>query len=149
MKPKNHNANATYTKIATNIERFDRLDQSPIALQFQEIDKKLLTKLFLKNDAKFHKSCTNQFSDMKIERAEKKLRANEDQITKDVIGTEQSCSSTIQGNSKTTNDSIAKCFFCDSFDGNLYNVLTFQLEKSVRKCASILEDNALLGKPSA
>ena len=100
MKPKNHNANATYTKIATNIERFDRLDQSPIALQFQEIDKKLLTKLFIKNDAKFHKSCTNQFSDMKIERAEKKLRANEDQITKDVIGAEQSCSSTIQGNSK-------------------------------------------------
>ena len=71
VKPKNHNANATYTKIATNIERFDRLDQSPIALQFQEIDKKLLTKLFIKNDAKFHKSCTNQFSDMKIERAEK------------------------------------------------------------------------------
>ena len=70
--------------------------------QFQGVDKKLLTELFIKNDAKFHKSCTNQFSDMKIEKAEKKLRANEDQITKDVIGTEQSCSSTIQGNSKRT-----------------------------------------------
>ena len=58
-------------KTATNIERFEPLDQSPIALQFQEIDKKLLTELFIKNDAKFHKSCTSQFSDMKIERAEK------------------------------------------------------------------------------
>ena len=53
------------------MKRFERLDQSPIVLQFQEIDKKLLTELFIKNDAKFHKSCTNQFSDMKIERAEK------------------------------------------------------------------------------
>ena len=27
--------------------------------------------------------------------------------------------------------------------------MTFQLEKRVKKCANILEDNALLGKPSA
>ena len=73
MQRKNHDANATDTKITANIEIFERLDESPIALQFQEIDKKLLTKLFIKNDAKFHKSCTNQFSDMKIERAEKKI----------------------------------------------------------------------------
>ena len=71
VQRKYHDANATYTKTATNIERFEPLDQSPIALQFQEIDKKLLTELFIKNDAKFHKSCTSQFSDMKIERAEK------------------------------------------------------------------------------
>ena len=71
VQHKSHDANATYTKIATNIERFERLDQSLIALQFQEIDKKLLTELFIKNDAKFHKSCTNKFSDMKIERAKK------------------------------------------------------------------------------
>ena len=64
-----HDANATYTKIATNIERFEQLDQSPIALQFQDNDKKLLTELFIKNDAKFHKLRTNQFSNMKTERA--------------------------------------------------------------------------------
>ena len=71
-----HDANATYTKIATNIERFEQLDQSPIALQFQDNDKKLLTELFIKNDAKFHKLRTNQFSNMKTERAEKKLWVN-------------------------------------------------------------------------
>ena len=132
------------------------MDQSRIALQFQEINKKLLTKLFIKNNAKFHKSCSNQFSDIKIERAEKKLRGKGDQITEDVSGTEQSCSSTIQGGSKRTssslriiNDSIAKCFLCDSSDVTLLNVLTFQLEKRVRKCANILGDNDLLGKLSA
>ena len=119
--------------------------------QLQEIDKKLLTELFIKNDAKFHKSCTNQFSDMKTQRDEKNLRANEDQITEDVFGTEKSCSSTIPGSSKrtssrsrTTNDSIAKSFFCDSSDGILHKGLTIQLEKRVRKCANILEDDALL-----
>ena len=127
-----------------------------MALQFQEIDKNLLTELFIKNDAKFNKSCTNQFRDMQVQRAEKKLRANEDHITEDVFGTEQSCSSTIQGSSKrtssrsrATNDSITKCFFCDSSHGTLHKVLTFQLEKRVKKCANILEDNALLGKPNA
>ena len=69
VQRKNHDANATYTKIATNIERFEQLDQSPIALQFQDNDKKLLTELFIKNDAKFHKLRTNQFSNMKTERA--------------------------------------------------------------------------------
>ena len=138
VQRKNHDANATDTKITANIEIFERLDESPIALQFQEIDKKLLTKLFIKNDAKFHKSCTNQFSDMKIERAEKRLRGKGDQITEDVFGIEQSCSSTIQGSSKRTssrlritNDSIAKCFFCDNSNGTLLKVLTFQLDKRV------------------
>ena len=86
----------------------------------------------------------------------KKLRANEDQITEDVFDTEQSYNSIIQGSSKrissrsrTTNDSIAKCFFCDSPDGTLHKVLTFQPEKRVWKCANILEDNAPLGKLSA
>ena len=86
----------------------------------------------------------------------KKKRANEDHITEDVFGTEQNCSSTIQGSSKrtssrsrTTNDSIAKGFFCDSSDRTLHQVLTFQLEKHVRKCENILEDNALLGQLSA
>ena len=105
----------------------------------------------MKNDAKFHKLHTNQFSNMKT-----KLWANEDQITEDVFGPEQSCSSTIQGSSKrtssrsrTTNDSIAKGFFCDSSDRTLHQVLIFQLEKHVRKCENILEDNALLGQLSA
>ena len=105
----------------------------------------------MKNDAKFHKLHTNQFSNMKT-----KLWANEDQITEEVFGPEQSCSSTIQGSSKrtssrsrTTNDSIAKGFFCDSSDRTLHQVLIFQLEKHVRKCENILEDNALLGQLSA
>ena len=156
VQRKNHDANATDTKITANIEIFERLDESPIALQFQEIDKKLLTKLFIKNDAKFHKSCNNQFSDMKIERAEKRLQGKGDQITEDVFGIEQSCSSAIQGSSKRTstrlritNDSIAKCFFFDNSNGTLLKVLTFQLEKRVRKCANILGDNVLLGKLSS
>ena len=56
------------------------------------------------------------------------------------FGTEQSCSSTIQGSSKrtssrsrTTNDSIAECIFCNSSDGTLHKFLIFQLEKRVRK----------------
>ena len=42
--------------------------------------------------------------------------------------------------------SAEKCFFCDSSDGDLHRVLTFQLERKVKQCAVILEDMVLLGK---
>ena len=41
------------------------------------------------------------------------------------------------------------CFFCDSTEGDIHKALTFQLERMVKQCATILEDNKLLGKPNA
>ena len=48
---------------------------------------------------------------------------------------------------RTTSSEVSR-FFCDSTEGNLRKVLTFQLERKVRLCATILEDNTLLRKLS-
>ena len=49
---------------------------------------------------------------------------------------------------RSSNVSRKKCFFCDSCVGDLHRVLTFELERMVKQCATILEDNILLGKLS-
>ena len=50
---------------------------------------------------------------------------------------------------RTTCSEVSKCFFSDSTEGDLHKVLTFQLERKVKHCATILEDNTLLGERSA
>ena len=50
---------------------------------------------------------------------------------------------------RTTCLKVPKCIFCDSTEGDLRKVLTFQLERKVKQCVTILEDSALLGKLSA
>ena len=39
--------------------------------------------------------------------------------------------------------------FCDSTEGDIHKALTCELERMVKQCAIILEDNTLLGKPNA
>ena len=39
--------------------------------------------------------------------------------------------------------------FCDSTEGDIHKALTCELERMVKQCATILEDNTLLGKPNA
>ena len=64
-------------KIAENIEQFENLPVSPINLRFLENDKSILAKTFIENKAKFHKSCGNKFSDLKLELVQKRLKKDD------------------------------------------------------------------------
>ena len=146
-------------KIATNIEKFELLGESPISIQFDVVDKDTLSKYFIKNNGKFHKSCNNKFSDLKLERAEKRSRIDHQPeiLPESDVNDEQEITETFQTTNRRsslracTMVSVepSKCLFCDKTDGTLRKVMTFDLEKRVRKCAVILNDNALLGKLSS
>ena len=60
---KGHDSVPTDGKILEHIEQFEDLHVSSIHLRFLEKDKSSLTKTFIENKAKFHKSCGNKFSD--------------------------------------------------------------------------------------
>ena len=63
-------------------------------LQFTELDTKaVLIEKFIKNKAKFHKTCTSKFSNLKLERAEKRARSNEDDENDDETLFDEGCSS--------------------------------------------------------
>ena len=157
VKRKNHDSKSTYEKIANNIEKFEGINQSPISIQFVAVDKGTLAEDLIQNNGKFHKSCSNKFSDLKLERAEKRFRMNQSEegsvSTGDTV-TEQNPqpSSSRRTSSRSIEPNIvqvSKCFFCDKTEGSLRKAMTFELEKRVRKCASILNDNVLLGKLSS
>ena len=65
---------STYGKITENIKQFENLRVSPIELRFLENDKSGFAKTFIENKAKFRKSCSNKFSDLKLERAQKRFK---------------------------------------------------------------------------
>ena len=50
---------------------------------------------------------------------------------------------------RTRSSEYQYAFYCDSTEGDFHKALTFQLQRKVKQCATILEDNTLLGKLSA
>ena len=145
-----HDSASTYWKIAQNIEQFENLYVSQINLRFLENDKSSLAKTCIGNKAKFHKYCGNKFSDLKLERARKRL--NKDDSNDNAMSVDDNVNEGNCGRRKpmrATCSEVSKCFFCNSAEGDLHKVLTFQLERKVKQCATILEDNTLLGKLGA
>ena len=160
IERKNHDPEVTYQKIATNIEEFEVRNELPMVLLFDSFDKEDLAQKFITNKARFHKRWNNKFSDLKLSRVkerEQKRSSNEQEeiILEDNINSHeitrdtsvQECSSAKKTRPSSSSDSEkVKCFFCDSSEGTLHRVLKFQLDKRVRKCATILEEVDLLGK---
>ena len=72
-----HDSASIYGKIAENIKQFENLPVSPTNLRFLENDKSILVKTFIENKAKLHKSCGNKFSDLKLERVQKRLQKDD------------------------------------------------------------------------
>ena len=78
-----YDSGSPYGKIAENIKPFEKLLVSTIDLRFLKTDKSSLTKAFIKNKARFHKACGNKFSDLKLEKSEKRL--NKDNSNDNVL----------------------------------------------------------------
>ena len=149
-----HDPKVVYEKIAKNIREFKKNDALPTDLYLDEGNDNL-GKLFTENSAKFHKSCTNMFSDMKLERPLKRVKKAANDNNNDQQGSDEGDTQSSNGEiserrtsirSKTSN--LSKCIFCDSTEGELHKVSTFPLEKKVRRCATVLNDHILLGKLS-
>ena len=62
------------SKNCWKLEKFENLHSSPINLRFLENDKSSLSKAFIESKAKFHNSCDNRHSGLKLERAQKRLK---------------------------------------------------------------------------
>ena len=81
IERKNRDPEATYQKIATNIEEFEVRNELSMVLLFDSFDKEDLAEKFITNKARFHKRCNNKFSDLKLNRVKEReqKRRNNDQ----------------------------------------------------------------------
>ena len=72
----------TYRKLATTIKCFKELKTSPILLSILEMQDVSLQQLLSNESAKFHKSCENKFSDLKLGCVEKQQKMSFEKTTK-------------------------------------------------------------------
>ena len=143
-----------YEKTEKGIREFKKVDPLPIDLNLDEGNDNL-GKRFIENSAKFHKSCTNMFSDMNLERALKRVKKAANNNNNDPQGSDEDETQSSNGeiseqktSMRSKTSSLSKGIFCDFTEGELHKVSTFPLEKKVRQCATVLNDHILLGKLS-
>ena len=145
-QPKRKDVGIGYTSLAKNLIKFKELNLLPKTLQLNRIDKgEGVETALISNNAKLHKSCRLQFSNMKFERAQKRIQ---DQ-SKTCFDNQGESSSKRKRSTEASNDQ-SKCFCGDSAGKEgLHEASTFQLDKNVRRAATLIGDMQLLGHLSA
>ncbi len=127
-----------YKTLADHLTRFNELGHMPINVDITQLnDGDGMEATLMRHHASWHKTCRLKFSQMKLERLEKKSRE---------VGT----SSSVHTRSKQSTADITKnqCFFCGEKAGSegLHNACTYDIDEKVRNCALEVEDTALLAK---
>jgi hypothetical protein len=110
------------------------------------------------NSAKWHKSCRNLYSKMKLERLKKRksVATVTDGIDEslatcpDVISDDDTSQYFTRSSSTVGSNMALHCIFCDKSEthGPLHQVTTFDVDCRVRNCAYALQDSSLLAKLS-
>ena len=86
--------------------------------------------------------CRNKFSNLKLQRVEKRKRQEEP-------GSPQRSKFTRACSGATTSKPEKSCFFCGSSSGTLHEASTFNIDTRVRDCANQLHDKVLIAKLTA
>lgn len=130
-----------YNTLASNILRFNEIGCLPTPLDVARLDDgNGIATTFIERNAKWHKTCSNKFNNLKLQRAEKR---NPDKTD---------CPLPTKFTRKSSNSSAnvkSCCFFCDDDSGTLHQASTFNMDIRVRECALKLQDKVLLAKLSA
>jgi hypothetical protein len=96
-----------------------------------------------KNKAKWHKSCYNNCSKLKYERALRKRKSEDNLQMTDPVKTRAQVGSITYRDSE---ESHSVCFFCEEMGGTLHKAATLAIDTRVRSAATQLQDRKLLTK---
>ena len=134
-----------YHTFEENLERCCSLNWFPVPIRLEHLKKGGgIAETLQHYKAKWHKSCRNKFSHMKISRQEKRKHS---------LGTEEQSTSTSKVTRQSCGDAAKMrrdiCFFCDDATGVLHEASTFNIDRRVHECALELQDTVLLAKLSA
>ena len=141
---KRADAGSGYDILSKNIQLFNELGCLPLKLNAVLLGEPASIALLLKHHgAKWHKTCSNKFNSLKLQRAEKRKSNNSDEASPESSKkvTRRSCEEQTQ-----TTDT---CFFCEESTGELHCISTLNTDQRVRTCASLLQDLVLIGKLSS
>lgn len=148
---KRKDVGASYSSFARNLEEFQKIGSVPANVNVEELNEGQGIEHTLKErKASWHKTCRNAFSNEKLERAKKRKHESEKlEENNDLLATGSSASPVkARRSSFPSNPSNNHCFFCESDDSpeNLHSACTFEFDRKVRECASLVNDSKLIGK---
>lgn len=148
---KRKDVGASYSSFAKNLEEFQKIGSVPVNLNVEELNNgQGIEKTLQQRKALWHKTCRNAFSNIKLERAKKRKYENDVVQQKNSLLVTENNSSPVKArrSSCPSTPSCNNCFFCDLSDSpeNLHAASTLGVDRRVRECASIINDNKLIGK---
>ncbi|CAC5367122.1 unnamed protein product [Mytilus coruscus] len=136
---------AGYLSFDAIIQRCCALNWFPSTLNMEQLNEGHGIAQTLQNHkAKWHKSCGNKFSNLKISRQEKRKHMSEAEDSSN----EQTSKITRHSCGESTRATTEGCFFCGDVSDDLHDASTFMIDKRVRECALELQDTVLLAKLS-
>ena len=148
---KRKDVGASYASFARNLEEFLDNGSVPRHLNVEELNQgQGIEHSIIERKALWHKTCRNRFSNANLERANKRKhdRENEEENS-DLLVTESTSSPVKARRSSLPGSSFSShCFCCESSDipANLHSASSLKVDRRVRKCASLVNDNRLIGK---
>ena len=152
---KNYDPRNTYGQISLVIKAFQHLNALPTRIPdiFQNMAENSLSTLFSDRKAKLHKPCKDRYVKSKLEKhkmSQKRKIEERCEVTPKLRRNSGPMSSpeTVSPTQISSRTNIGTCFFCDKEDttDKLRKVMTFRLDKRVRRCALLTQNTMLLAK---
>ena len=138
--PANSNQNnglEVYSRFLQTVAEFQDIESLPASVKFNEEHD---AEIFLKNQAKWHKTCHLKFAPSKL------LRLQKRNLSCESASEQQQRKSKRQRTSH--NPDQESCIFCSEVSGTLHNCATMTLDHAIRKMATELQDTSLLARIS-
>ena len=141
----------SYASFPKNLEEFHKIRSVPGHLNVEELIQGQEIEHSLKErKALWHKTCRNSFSNANLERDHKQKNDQENEEENgDLLEAESTSSPVKARHSSLPGISFSShCFFCESSDipTNLHSASTLEIDRTVRECASLVNDSRLIGK---
>ena len=141
-KSKRKDVGSGYSSLADNLIKFDELGYLPLSLERLD-EGNGIEMAMIANNARYHQSCKLKYNNTKLQRVEKRARAEDS----------EEYNTQTRSTPKRSRNSVLKdvCFFCETPPGisGLHEAATFQVNRRVHTCAVLLEDTEILAKLSA
>lgn len=137
-----------YSSLAENLIKFSELGELPGSFHLERLDDGHgIEAAMVAHGAQYHQTCRLQYNNTKLQRAQKRALKKEGQSDE-----EQSvCKRTRAHSRSSSTEKVPEtCFFCGQPAGanSLRKAATFQMDRRVRACATLLGDTELLGRLS-
>lgn len=137
-----------YSSLAENLIKFNELGELPGSFHLEILDDGHgIEAAMVEHGAQYHQTCRLQYNNTKLQRAQKRALKKEGQSDE-----EQSVGKRTRARSRSssTHNVSESCFFCGQPAGakSLRKATTFQMDRRVRACATLLGDTELLGRLS-